>query len=424
MPTRHERRIAGRKGCGQEQVVSRSAVERAHEALMAGKEGVMDVVMKMGLAGIASVLEHARSQVCGALYERDGQSHLARWGYKRGRVYVGGQQATMDRPRVRDTKEGREVGLPAWDRLQDPGEFDETVFQRVVRGVSTRDYEGALGTTMEALGVKKSGVDRAFIRRATLKWQEMQERDLSGIEAWAVLIDGIYIRQEAVGICALAYTRQGEKEPLGFWEGTTESAENVAALFADLERRGFRLSEEQLFVVDGGGGLTKALENRFGKEQALICRCFLHKLRNLKKYLPRRHHGEATRRLFGIRDAATLPEAERELEGMLRWLKDVNVSAHRSLEEAGRHLTTLQRIGVPEELHLHLYSTNAIESMFSTGPRKVMRNVKRWRGSPQRQRYLASGMWWAWRRFRKLNGFRKIEPWLAQRGLATKRKAG
>ena len=167
----------------------------------------------------------------------------------------------------------------------------------------------------------------------------------------------------------------------------------------------------------------KALENRLGKG-VLISRCFLHKKRNLEAYLPPRHHAEAKRRLWRIRDAATLREAQREVEGMLGWVKPINVSAWRSLKEAERHLVTLQRVGVPEELRKHLYTTNGMEAMFSHGPRPLMRRVKRWRDSGQRQRYLAVGLWWAEKRFRKLMGYRAIKPWLDERKLAQKRKAG
>ena len=390
---------------------------------MEGRERVIDCVMEIGLAGVQEVLEYARTLVCGEPYERDGNRDLARWGYKAGKAYVGGRTVSLERPRIRDVGKGREVDLPAWKRLQDPAEFDEAVYRRIVRGISCRDYEGALEETRHAMGVSRNQVDRAFIRKATARWKQMQERDLSKVKAWAVVIDGIHIGGEAVGICALAFTEDGQKEPLGFWEGSTESSENVGALLADLEKRGFRMDADTLFLIDGGSGLTKGLRNRFGKD-VLIARCFLHKLRNLKKYLAPRYHAEARHRLYRIRDAVTEAQAMEEMRSMLVWLKGINVSAHRSLEEAGVHLTTLQRLSVPGLLRKHLYTTNAVESMFGAGPRKVSRNVKRWRNSPQRQRYLAAGLHWAWTHFRKLDGYKALRPWLAQRELAAKRETG
>ena len=403
--------------------MAEEVVVRTHGALVEGRERVIDCVMEIGLAGVQEVLEYARTRISGEPYARDGNRDLARWGYKTGKVYVGGRTVALERPRIRDVGQGREVDLPAWRRLQDPREFDEAVYRRVVRGISCRDYEGALEETTRAMGISRNEVDRAFIRKATAKWKQMQERDLSQIKAWAVVIDGIHLGGEAVGICALAFTEEGEKEPLGFWEGSTESSENVGALLADLEKRGFRMGLDTLFLIDGGSGLTRGLRNRFGKD-VLIARCFLHKLRNLKKYLAQRYHAEARQRLYRIRDAVTEAQALEEMRSMLAWLKGINVSAHRSLEEAGPCLTTLQRLSVPGLLRKHLYTTNAVESMFATGPRKVSRNVKRWRNSPQRQRYLAAGLHWAWARFRKLDGYKELRPWLAQRELAAQRKTG
>ncbi|MEK7791351.1 MAG: hypothetical protein AAB309_06970 [Deltaproteobacteria bacterium] len=76
------------------------------------------------------------------------------------------------------------------------------------------------------------------------------------------------------------------------------------------------------------------------------------------------------------------------------------------------------------ELRKSVQSTNAIESMFSTGPRKIFRNVKQWRNSKQRQRYLALGLMEAEKRFRKLKGYRSINAWLSSRTIDSSRKVG
>jgi len=186
MPRRHTRRISGKADGVQGKSGAAVGTAEIYRQLMEGRQEVMACVMAMGLEGIGQVLEYARSRLCGEPYERDEQKHLARWGYKAGRAYVGGQQVRLNRPRVRDVRAGREVGIEAWEKLQDPLEFDEAVFERVVRGISTRDYEGALGTTMEALGVSRSGVDRAFIREAT-------RRLLLGqffLQAWFAALSG------------------------------------------------------------------------------------------------------------------------------------------------------------------------------------------------------------------------------------------
>lgn len=286
----------------------------------------------------------------------------------------------------------------------------------MIRGISTRDYEGTLDGTLTHLGISKSSVDRAFVRKAMQNWKQLQERDLSPIEAWAVLIDGIHIKKEAIGIAALAYTISDDKEALGFWEGSTESAENVDALLRDLERRGFNFKKIVVYILDGSKGEISALERRFGRDVKIV-RCFVYKLRNLKEWLPKDKHWAVTQKLHLIRDATTEAQAKTHFDSLARWLKEINISAYKSIQEAGPYLTMLQRLGVPLELRKAIQSTNAIESMFFVGPRKVSRNVKRWRNSMQRQRYLVIGFLEAQRRFRKIRGYKMIKPWLLSRGL-------
>lgn len=394
------------------------------DLIVTGRQGITECATKLGIHLISALLENDRSRICGEPNERDGNSHLARWGYKESSAYLGGGKVRVDRPRVRDLKEKEEIDLSLWTSLQNPSYFNEEIFRNMIRGVSTRDYQGTLDNTIERLGISKSTVDRAFIKKALAHWKEFQSRDLSHIDAWAILIDGIYFGKSSVGISALAFDKNGNKHPLGFWEGLTEGSENVTALFRDLESRGFKIHKDQLFILDGGGGVIKAVENWIGKDVVLIQRCFIHKLRNIKEYLAKKYHWKATQMLNLIRDAVTEAQAKEHLAQMLRWLKEINMSAYNSLEEAASYLTTAHRLNVPIELRKSVQSTNTIESMFSTGPRKVFRNVKRWRNSEQRQRYLAIGLMESEKRFRKLRGYRMIPIWLSQRIIDSTRKAG
>jgi hypothetical protein len=52
-------------------------------------------------------------------------------------------------------------------------------------------------------------------------------------------------------------------------------------------------------------------------------------------------------------------------------------------------------------------STNAIESAFSI-VEQVCRNVKRWHGGDQRERWLGSGLLVAEKRFRRVQGYKQI----------------
>ncbi len=90
-----------------------------------------------------------------------------------------------------------------------------------------------------------------------------------------------------------------------------------------------------------------------------------------------------------------------------RWLRRLNESAADSLREAFEELLTLHRLKVPALLRQTLHSTNPIESIFST-VRDCERNIKRYRGSPMAQRWLAAVCLHCEHGFRRVKGFREI----------------
>ena len=67
---------------------------------------------------------------------------------------------------------------------------------------------------------------------------------------------------------------------------------------------GLRVDESILCVVDGGKGIRKALVDVLG-DLAVIQRCQIHKLRNLRSYLPKSLHAYVL-----IDDEGSLQEQE------------------------------------------------------------------------------------------------------------------
>src|SRR4029077_9734168 len=107
-------------------------------------------------------------------------------------------------------------------------QFGEVVAERVLAGVSARGYRRAaepVGSEVEkqARSTSKSAVSREFIRRARTALSDLLSRRLDQLELVALMIDGI----ELDGFChvvALGITIEGNKVPLGLWEGSTENA--------------------------------------------------------------------------------------------------------------------------------------------------------------------------------------------------------
>jgi hypothetical protein len=91
-------------------------------------------------------------------------------------VALAERQLRVQRPRLRD-KNGREVNVPAYERLRDDAKIGARVRDIMVAGVSTRRYAQVLPEAAGTVGVSKSTVSRRFIegqRRAAGRAQREQ----------------------------------------------------------------------------------------------------------------------------------------------------------------------------------------------------------------------------------------------------------
>jgi hypothetical protein len=96
-----------------------------------------------------------------------------------------------------------------------------------------------------------------------------------------------------------------------------------------------------------------------------------------------------------------------------RELMDLNPSAARSLGEGMEETLTVHRLHVPMQLRKTLASTNVIESAFSI-VEQVCKNVKRWHGGDQRERWVGSGLLVAEKQFRRVTGYKQIPALLRE----------
>ena len=370
-----------------------------------------------GLQILRAVIEDEVTRRVGPRYQPDAASGCRRWGQQPGYVVFGGQKVSLTRPRVR-TREGQEVELDSYTRLQHDGRRQRAVREGIVAGLSTRNYQRAVESVLDGYGIEKSSVSREFVQASAAQLQQLCERKLDGLELVALLIDGIHFGQQVL-VVALGIEITGQKHVLGLWQGATENTAVVKDLLEDLVARGLNAERRYLFVIDGAKALRAAIERVFG-QRAEVQRCQLHKRRNVKEYLPKNAQGDYDRR---IRNAYAMREyaaAKAELEKIFRQLERVNPSAARSLEEGMEETLTVHRLGVGELLRRSLATTNPIESCLSTVER-VARNVKRWHAGDQALRWTATGLLEAEKKFRKIKGFRdltalerKLNPSLTQ----------
>jgi len=327
-----------------------------------------------------------------------------RWGTEKGYCVVMGQKVPIERPRVRNM-EDREVRLGTYEMFHRGEPLTETVWEKLMLGLSTRKYGQAVREFADAYGLEKSAISEHFIEASRTKLKEMLERKLDKLKLCALLIDATpFAGQQMVAV--LGISQDGRKTILGIRQGATENATVVGELLGDLANRGLDFSEPRLYLLDGGKALSSAVK-KYAGESAAIQRCQVHKRRNVLDHLTDEQKPLVAKKLnaaYGMEDHAA---AKLALTQLHRELMDLNPSAARSLEEGLEETLTVHRLHIPFQLRKSLASTNIIESAFSIVER-VCSNVKRWHGGDQRERWVGSGLLVAEKQFRRIQGHKQI----------------
>lgn len=374
------------------------------EILAGLSDQVEALASEAGLLVIQALLDEEVEQHAGARYRHGDGCGGVRWGREEGYVSYAGRKVPIERPRVRGV-DGREIALERYRLFQGGGRLERSVAQRVVRGVTLRDYEGVIDDVCDGYGVRKSSVSRHWKAASAAELGRLLERPLGSMELVAILIDGIEFH-DVLLVVALGIDAGGGKHVLGLWPGATENAEVCKGLLEELLRRALATDRRYLFVLDGSKALRKAVVACFGK-RASVQRCQVRKQRNVLGYLPEEYHASVRQRLRAAWGMRRYEDARRALEKLVGWLKPLSPSAAASLEEGLEETLTLHRLGVPDALRQTLRSTNPIESCFSR-TRQLCGHVKRWRSQEMAQRWAGAMLLEAEKRFRRVKGYREI----------------
>lgn len=326
------------------------------------------------------LMEQDMERLCGVRFGRkSGEDLCHRGGSEKTSLMLDGASYSVRRPRAR--KNGEEVELESLTKMRDRDLLDQQMQERLVRGVSTRNYEGVISNLSSKTGISKSSVSRAFKRSSKKDLDDINSCDLSQHKFVAILIDGTNIGGRTL-IVAVGITDGSQKIPLGLIEGDTENAAIVKDLLSSLTARGFTLKTSRILaMLDGGKALRAAVQALWGN-RVLIQRCWLHKARNIEGYLPKTNHSQLWRRMKKMMGLNTKQLAEAEFKSLTNWLRTISEDAAKSLLEAGDELLTVHGLGVTGEFRSALSTTNAIESVIGTSKNKL-RNVKNWGYHPK-----------------------------------------
>lgn len=381
------RRKRKRRVKGEEHELTREEFEALE---LERRVSLIQELIPLGLMAAAAELQREVEELAGTRYGRkDGEGEAVyRFGSHAGTVLLGGQRVPIRVPRVR-TDDG-EVRLRSYDLLhRGLASKDEQLMERVLYGVSCRNYEATVGRRQEAIGTSKSTISKEFVAASSRVLRSFTERRLDELDLVAMFVDGKWFAKDEM-VIALGITIDGSKRVLGFVQAGTENTQVVSSFFRTLVDRGLCVDKGILVCVDGSKGIRSAARQVF-KKRALIQRCQWHKRENVVSYLPRDQQRWMRQRLQRAYERPTYAEALKALERIRSELEAVNQSALASLDEGLEETLTLHRLGVFAKIGCSFKTTNCIETLNSMAE-GFCSKVTHWKNSKQKQRWLATAL--------------------------------
>jgi putative transposase len=178
--------------------------------------------------------------------------------------------------------------------------------------------------------------------------------------------DSSHIQNKAIHLI-VAINTSGRKEVLGLWVTHNEGAKFWLSVLTDLKNRGVK----DIFIacVDGLTGFPEAIEAAYPKTEVQLC--IVHQVCNSLKYVSWKWRKEVAEDLRAIYSAATVEEAELQLEAFARKWDEQLPTISKSWRLNWDRLMPF--MSYPAEIRRAIYTTNAIESVNSS-LRKVLKN--------------------------------------------------
>ena len=121
------------------------------------QEGVGHLMREAGLLLMMGIMEEEVRHVVGERSVPNRERQASRWGKEQGYCVIDGQKVPMPRTRVRG-QDGRERKLGSYELFQRRGRLQAVVWDKMMRGLSTRNYGPVVKEFTDAYGIEKSAV--------------------------------------------------------------------------------------------------------------------------------------------------------------------------------------------------------------------------------------------------------------------------
>ena len=134
------------------------------DMLKLAQQSLDELLRHVGKIFVESVLEAEVEQVAGQRSKPDPSREAYRWGTKRGYVVIDGQKVPIEKPRVRNRQNNREIPLGSYELFQRASLVGETVWRKIMYGLTMRSYKEVLPAVCGCLWSGKKHGERALRR--------------------------------------------------------------------------------------------------------------------------------------------------------------------------------------------------------------------------------------------------------------------
>ncbi len=322
-----------------------------------GKDGVLKRLLGQSLDGLleAEMSAHLGYEKHSPAGNRSGNS---RNGYKTKQIQS--EQGAIE-IRVPQDRKGSFTPAVIPKHSRRLGALEDAVLSLYAKGVSTRDIQDHIkdiyGSTLSAASVSM------ITDKVHLMVEEWQNRPLKACYP-ILFMDAIHFRVKEDGHYTMkaayncfAIDVEGNREILGIWIGTAESARFWTGVLSDLKSRG--VEDVLIACVDGLTGFDTAIETIY--PQTIIQKCVVHQIRNAFKYLTLKDRKPFLADLKEVYAADTLMGAEMHFEKLKeKWGKQYKAIVA-SWERNWHFLTPFFQFSKP--IRKIMYTTNSIENL-------------------------------------------------------------
>ena len=302
-------------------------------------------------------------------HQRTGQRKGYRNGYRSRSLLTSVGQLDLTIPRDRNSEYQPEL-FERYRRVD--SSLEDTIRAMFLQGVSTRK----IGDVLDVLCGERLSASKVstVVKELDQAVDDYTNRPITDdfvflfLDALSVKIRFELKAKRVKLLVAYGIKADGTRELISFGRANSESTACWKSFLDNLYVRGLKGRTLQLIAMDGGGGLWAAIEGVYPQVPHQLC--WVHKLRNVAKYCPKRYQGECVKQASRIMYAKSSNKAACEFRiWKKRWQSKIPKAVH-CIEKDFDKLIPI--FDFPQNIRKMIRTTNVIERCF----REVRRRLK------------------------------------------------